>query len=47
MASEKCVLVLLGKNTRVVKFTNGVVDIVMSEIRNAFSDVLQPGQEFF
>ena len=45
MASE--ILVLLGNNTRVVKFTSGVVDVVMSEIRNAFSDVLQPGQEFF
>ena len=47
MASEKCILVLLGNNTRVVKFTSGVVDVVMSEIRNAFSDVLQSGQEFF
>ena len=41
MASEKCILVLLGNNTWVVKFTSGVVDV------HAFSDVLQPGHEFF
>ena len=47
MASEKCILVLLGNNTRVVKFTSSGLNIVVSEIRNAFSDVLQPGQKFF
>ena len=47
MASEKRILVMLGNNTRVVTFTSDVVDAVVSEIRNAFSDVLQPGQKFF
>ena len=46
MTSEKYVLVLQGNNTWVVKFTSGAVDVVMSEIQNAFSDVLQSGQFF-
>ena len=49
---ERSILVLLGKNTRVVTFPSDLesevnVGVAMSAIRNSFSDVLQPGQEFF
>ena len=38
---------MLGINIHVVTFTSDVVDVAVSEIRNAFSNVLQPEQKFF
>ena len=46
MTLEKHILVMLGINIHVVTFTSDVVDVAVSEIRNAFSNVLQPGQKF-